>query len=362
MLKPPRLSRRRRRRRDGFSVLAIVVVIVIGMILAATVVVVNAATSAEQTRVEQAQAFFAGVTTTGSGVPLFVADVGDPPGRLSDLSSPITTAGADLCTKGYTNGDVGKWTGSYAARVFPPTGVPAGIGVVSDTLLYEEVAFAPRLVFLIRSVPEQEAARLDARVDTLAGTPGSAAGVVRWSTADATGLVTLRWSFPLNKKCSGANQNPTAAFTFVCTAMSCTFTDGSTDSDGSVTSWSWTFGDATSSTAQNPTKVYASAGTYSVTLTVTDNGLGQGSISQNVSVSNIVLTGTGRKVGGNRFADLTWTGATTVNVDIYRDNVLLLTTLNDGAHTDAIANNTYVYRVCEAGTQICSNSVSVDPP
>jgi PKD repeat protein len=48
--------------------------------------------------------------------------------------------------------------------------------------------------------------------------------------------------------------------------LSVKFTDTST---GQITSWAWNFGDGTSSTAQHPTKSYANAGTYSVTLTAT---------------------------------------------------------------------------------------------
>ena len=45
------------------------------------------------------------------------------------------------------------------------------------------------------------------------------------------------------------------------------FTDTST---GGPTSWSWDFGDGSTSSAQNPTHRYASPGTYDVTLTVTN--------------------------------------------------------------------------------------------
>jgi len=49
------------------------------------------------------------------------------------------------------------------------------------------------------------------------------------------------------------------------------FTDQSYDSDGTVVSWSWNFGDGGTSAQQNPTHSYTSEGTYSVVLAVTDN-------------------------------------------------------------------------------------------
>ena len=50
------------------------------------------------------------------------------------------------------------------------------------------------------------------------------------------------------------------------------FTDQSTDPDGTVTSWSWDFGDGTPpSTTRNPTHKYSAKGKYTVKLTVTDN-------------------------------------------------------------------------------------------
>ena len=46
---------------------------------------------------------------------------------------------------------------------------------------------------------------------------------------------------------------------------------GSTDSDGSIASYSWNFGDGTTSTLANPSHTYTAANTYNVSLTVTDN-------------------------------------------------------------------------------------------
>jgi PKD repeat protein len=69
------------------------------------------------------------------------------------------------------------------------------------------------------------------------------------------------------------NTPPVASFTFVCQTFSCTFTDASTDADGTIASWSWAFGDGSTSTEQSPSHPYAGTdpASYQVTLTVTDN-------------------------------------------------------------------------------------------
>ncbi len=72
----------------------------------------------------------------------------------------------------------------------------------------------------------------------------------------------------------GGNGAPSAGFSVSCndSTLTCDFTDGSTDSDGSIASWDWDFGDGNTSTAQSPSHTYAAAGSYTVTLTVTDDG------------------------------------------------------------------------------------------
>jgi len=47
---------------------------------------------------------------------------------------------------------------------------------------------------------------------------------------------------------------------------------GSSDSDGSIVSYGWAFGDGITSTLQNPSHSYSSKGNYTATLVVTDNG------------------------------------------------------------------------------------------
>ena len=82
----------------------------------------------------------------------------------------------------------------------------------------------------------------------------------------------------------GGGTPPSAEFTWECSALSCQFTDASSD-DGTVTAWLWSFGDGGSSTERNPTHTYAAAGSYSVTLTVTDDEGSSDIASHQVSVT-----------------------------------------------------------------------------
>ncbi|MEG3790355.1 S8 family serine peptidase [Lysobacter sp. CCNWLW3] len=84
------------------------------------------------------------------------------------------------------------------------------------------------------------------------------------------------------------NQAPVANFSSSVSGLTASFTDSSSDSDGTIASRSWNFGDGTSSTATNPSKTYTAAGTYTVTLTVTDNGG-----ATNAKTASVVVGGSG---------------------------------------------------------------------
>jgi PKD repeat protein len=75
---------------------------------------------------------------------------------------------------------------------------------------------------------------------------------------------------------------PTAAFIFVVAGMDVEFTDTST---GGPTGWLWNFGDTGTSTSQNASHSYASAGTYNVCLTASNaNGTGSTQNCQDVTI------------------------------------------------------------------------------
>jgi PKD repeat protein len=79
---------------------------------------------------------------------------------------------------------------------------------------------------------------------------------------------------------------PTASFTSS-TSTSCTngvfFTNTSTLGSGNSAAYLWNFGDVTTSTSENPTKTYASASSYNVSLTVTTGTTCISAVSQTVN-------------------------------------------------------------------------------
>jgi serine protease len=75
-----------------------------------------------------------------------------------------------------------------------------------------------------------------------------------------------------------------------------------------------------------------------------------------------MLTARGYLVNGRRRADLSWSGATSNRVDIYRNGALIATPRNNGFYTDRIGGRppgTFTYQVCNRGTNTCSNQATV---
>ncbi|BDZ45934.1 beta strand repeat-containing protein [Naasia aerilata] len=97
-----------------------------------------------------------------------------------------------------------------------------------------------------------------------------------FATGVTTGVVTVAGN--------NTNATPTASYTSVVNGLTVAFTSTSTDPDGTIAAYAWTFGDGTTSTLANPNKAYANAGTYPITLKVTDDKGASGTTSGSITV------------------------------------------------------------------------------
>lgn len=89
---------------------------------------------------------------------------------------------------------------------------------------------------------------------------------------------------------------PTASFKFQAQTRTANFTDTSVDPNvgsqanpaigGSVTSWSWDFGDSSTSSAQNPSHTYAADGAYAVKLIVRNSAGVPAALTQTITVAS----------------------------------------------------------------------------
>jgi chitodextrinase len=156
------------------------------------------------------------------------------------------------------------------------------------------------------------------------------------------------------------NARPTARFTVGCTALSCRYdASGSADSDGTITSYAWDFGDGTGAAGSPGSHAYAQAGSYLVTLTVTDDGGATNTAS--TLVRPISLAARGYKQNGLEKVQLSWNVASGRSFDIYRNGIRIVT-VPANTYTYNINNKVsgvYTYQVCEAGIPVCSNTATV---
>lgn len=124
---------------------------------------------------------------------------------------------------------------------------------------------------------------------------GNVGSIYSWSTGESTQTIDVTesgtYSVTVTNPTTGCsvtdevtvtvNYTPEASFTYSASGLTVTFTNTSTDG----ASYSWSFGDAGTSTTINPSHTYAVTGMYTVSLTVT-NPCGSDTYSMVVEVGN----------------------------------------------------------------------------
>ena len=132
---------------------------------------------------------------------------------------------------------------------------------------------------------------------------------------------------------------PTADFTANVTSgdapLAVAFTDTST---GAITSWAWDFGDAATSTEQNPTYTYTTPGTYTVNLTVS-NEAGSNSMVKTgyITVTELYVPQPARIVVTPPAAELAVGATQAFAATVYDTDEMAM---NDAAVTWASSNET----------------------
>jgi PKD repeat protein len=157
---------------------------------------------------------------------------------------------------------------------------------------------------------------VDYRWDFGDGRSGSGRTVTHVYDASGPYAVTLTIVDPFGRAASktqtitvGAGTNPTALFVVSPTPATPGQTvffnaaGSRTGSGRTIVSYRWDFGDGTSGAGQQTSHVYAMAGTYAVTLVITDNAGARGTVTNPVTVE---APGSGGSSGSSPTADFTF--------------------------------------------------------
>jgi len=238
---------------------------------------INAAVSRGTTIVVAAGNENANVSTSSPANCQNVIAVGATPSSGQRASFSNYGTGVDIAAPGYgivstiNKGTQGPGAEGYASYSGTSMATPHVSGVVA---LMQSYATTPK-------TPAQIEALIKSSARAFPATPSQPIGA---GIVDAHAAMLAARDGGSTPPPPG-NVAPVANFSVSTSGLTATFTDASTDSDGSIASRSWNFGDGSTSTSTNPSHTYAAAGTYTVTETVKDNAGASNSKSMSVTVS-----------------------------------------------------------------------------
>jgi hypothetical protein len=112
--------------------------------------------------------------------------------------------------------------------------------------------------------------------------------------------------------------------------------------------------------ACSPTPTPTPTATPTPTPTATPTPTPTPTVTPTPTPGQIVLTGQKRRTNAGLMVKLIWTGASTAQVDIYRNGARLVRVANSGTYVETLTTfGTYTYKVCDKNTMNCSNELSV---
>ncbi len=228
----------------------------------------------------------------------------------SDVDGTIVSYGWDFgdgkVATGRTATNTYAAAGTYAVRL-TVTDDDGATGTVTRQVTVPAAAVnqPPTAAFTATTSPLQVA--LDAATSTDAdgtiaayawdfgdGTTGTGAATTKTYAAAGTYTVTLTVTDDDGATASTSqsvvvpgipvNGAPNAVFTATASPLQVALDASASTDDGTIASYAWDFGDGTTGAGVTATKTYAAAGTYTVVLTVTDDGGLTGTSSQSIVV------------------------------------------------------------------------------
>jgi acid phosphatase type 7 len=128
---------------------------------------------------------------------------------------------------------------------------------------------------------------------------------------------------------------PVVAFTAQCDGTTCTFSDSSFDSQGTIIGRTWNFGDGSTSDEINPQHTYPAAGTYHVVLSVVNNSGRMGSKAQDIVVQSAAVL----FIGAGDIADCSSSGSAETAAIIEQYPAAAVFTLGDNAYENGSPTN-----------------------
>jgi hypothetical protein len=125
-------------------------------------------------------------------------------------------------------------------------------------------------------------------------------------------------------------------------------------------------GTASGTTSWNAGNITLVGGTNNITVTARDAAGNMATDVLSVTYTlpapsaSVLLSATTTRQNRKANVTLTWTSAPWSAVSVYRNGARLRDTANDGSYVDQLRSlGTYTYTVCQPGTTICSNTVTV---